>query len=292
MPEYERVQICRELLQRSGQAARSDAGFFIHMKNKKSFILYTDLIHTVEKMPDDKAGELFKTILQYVNDQNPEPTDLIIALTFEPVRQQLKRDLTDWRETVEKRREAGRSGGKQSGITRSKPKQNEANEANASILKQTEANEAVTDNGTDNVTGNDNKKRESGENATTHTPEFLAFQKWVGENCPSVLKMKEPITQDQFKKLTGDFSGKQIAETLKAMHNKMDLVKKYKSANLTLRNWIKIENKKSTQYGTKESARISNREQSALIDARIMEKLTGGAMDQDQEGPGIIPMQE
>jgi len=47
--------------------------------DKKSFILYCDLIHTIEKMPADKAGELFKHILRYVNDLNPETDDLIVC---------------------------------------------------------------------------------------------------------------------------------------------------------------------------------------------------------------------
>lgn len=62
-------------------------------KDKKSFLLYCDIIHTVTKMPDDKAGQLFKHILDYVNDLNPKTDDLIIQLTFEPIKQQLKRDL-------------------------------------------------------------------------------------------------------------------------------------------------------------------------------------------------------
>jgi hypothetical protein len=62
-------------------------------KDKKSFLLYCDLIHTVSKMPNDKAGELFKHILSYVNDENPVNDDLIIQLTFEPIKQSLKRDL-------------------------------------------------------------------------------------------------------------------------------------------------------------------------------------------------------
>ena len=61
--------------------------------DKKSFLLYCDLIHTVSKMPNDKAGVLFKHILQYVNDENPTTEDLIIQLTFEPIKQSLKRDL-------------------------------------------------------------------------------------------------------------------------------------------------------------------------------------------------------
>jgi uncharacterized phage protein (TIGR02220 family) len=62
-------------------------------KDKKSFILYADLKHTVDKLPDDKAGELFKLILSYVNDENPETEDLLLSIAFEPIKRQLKRDL-------------------------------------------------------------------------------------------------------------------------------------------------------------------------------------------------------
>ena len=34
-------------------------------ENKKSFVLYCDLIHTVEQLPDEVAGKLFKLILNY-----------------------------------------------------------------------------------------------------------------------------------------------------------------------------------------------------------------------------------
>lgn len=74
---------------------------------KKSFVLYADLLHTVEKLPAEKAGELFLHILRYVNDQNPETDDLIISVTFEPIKQQLKRDLKAWEQKQEQRRQAG-----------------------------------------------------------------------------------------------------------------------------------------------------------------------------------------
>lgn len=47
-------------------------------------------------MPDDKAGVLLKTILSYVNDENPEVHDLMVDLVFEPIKHQLKRDLREW----------------------------------------------------------------------------------------------------------------------------------------------------------------------------------------------------
>lgn len=68
-------------------------------ENKKSFLLYCDLIHTVNKMPDEKAGELLKHILSYVNDEEPTTDDLIIQLTFEPIKQSLKRDLIKYERT-------------------------------------------------------------------------------------------------------------------------------------------------------------------------------------------------
>jgi len=77
------------------------------MKDKKSFLLYCDLIHTIDKMPDDKAGMLFKHILNYVNDNEPETDDLIVQLTFEPIKQQLKRDLNKYQKTLVAKSQGG-----------------------------------------------------------------------------------------------------------------------------------------------------------------------------------------
>jgi hypothetical protein len=132
-------------------------------KDKKGFILYADLIYTVDKMPSEKAGDLFKHILKYVNDLNPITTDLIIELTFEPIKQQLKRDLNKWEDKSQKRSNIGREGGLKSGeARRSKLKQNEPigsklkqNEPIGSKLKQ---NEQVTVNVNDIISKDINKK--------------------------------------------------------------------------------------------------------------------------------------
>jgi hypothetical protein len=79
-------------------------------KDKKSFLLHIDLLPTVEKLPDNKAGRLFKMILEYVNDKNPQTEDLLIQVAFEPIKQQLKRSLKKWEETLQKRSEAGKAG--------------------------------------------------------------------------------------------------------------------------------------------------------------------------------------
>lgn len=76
-------------------------------KNKKSFILYTDQISIIEKLPDEKAGQLIKLIFQYVNDKNPVVDDLLLQVAFEPIKLQLKRDLKFWDKAKESKKIAG-----------------------------------------------------------------------------------------------------------------------------------------------------------------------------------------
>lgn len=119
--------------------------------DKKSFVLYCDMIHTVDLLEDALAGKLLKHLLRYVNDENPETDDLLLKVAFEPIKRQLKRDLTGWQETRVKRVKSGHEGGIKSGESR-RNKKIEANEANALKSKQTKANEAVNVT----VTVNDN----------------------------------------------------------------------------------------------------------------------------------------
>lgn len=56
-------------------------------ENKISFLLYCDIVHTVRKLSNEQAGQLFKHILSYANDENPEANDVITELVFEPIKQ-------------------------------------------------------------------------------------------------------------------------------------------------------------------------------------------------------------
>ena len=90
-------------------------------ENKKSFLLYTDVHHTVKKLTDEQAGKLFKHILSYVNDENPEINDLIIEIAFEPIKQSLKRDLEKYQAIIERNKINGSKGGRPKS-SRSKPR--------------------------------------------------------------------------------------------------------------------------------------------------------------------------
>jgi hypothetical protein len=47
-------------------------------------------------------------MLDYTNDKNPEPPNTVVDLVFEPIKQQLKRDLEKWKDETVKRSEAGK----------------------------------------------------------------------------------------------------------------------------------------------------------------------------------------
>jgi hypothetical protein len=85
-------------------------------QDKKGFILYADLITVIEKLvlkdrenKTNFAGELFYHILLYVNDENPIPIDFIVELSFESIKQQLKRDLEKYQKTKEGYSKAGKA---------------------------------------------------------------------------------------------------------------------------------------------------------------------------------------
>lgn len=80
------------------------------MKDKKAALVYCDVIHTVEKLDDKTAGQLFKHFLRYINDKHPETDNLLVEVAFEPIKQSLKRDLKAWETKTDSRSKSGRIG--------------------------------------------------------------------------------------------------------------------------------------------------------------------------------------
>ena len=77
-------------------------------ENKKSVLLYCDIIHTVSELTNEEAGILFKHYLSYINDLNPIAPDKLTQIVFEPIKQNLKRDLKKWEAKVGNFSEAGK----------------------------------------------------------------------------------------------------------------------------------------------------------------------------------------
>jgi len=79
-------------------------------KDKKSFVLYSDSQSLVNQLPDEVAGRLLKHIFAYVNDENPETDELLVNIAFEPIKNQLKRDLKKYERTIEIKSNGGKLG--------------------------------------------------------------------------------------------------------------------------------------------------------------------------------------
>tara|TARA_R100000951_G_C2644464_1_gene182075 strand:+ start:499 stop:1314 length:816 start_codon:yes stop_codon:yes gene_type:complete len=75
--------------------------------DKSGFILHKNLLEVLENIPNEKAGELFKHILKYVNDLDPQTDDLILKCLFIPIKQRLKADLDKWQSKKEGFSKAG-----------------------------------------------------------------------------------------------------------------------------------------------------------------------------------------
>jgi hypothetical protein len=176
-------------------------------KDKKSFILYVDQKDLFNKLPDEIAGKLIKHIYSYVNDENPESKDLIVNIAFEPIKQQLKRDLKLFEEKRVKRSEAGLAGA-------NKRWQEMANDS-----KRINAMAKIADNVNDNVN---------------------VISKDIYRSFAHL-----SISNADIEKLLDKYSINEIDDVLDSIEN-FKGNKKYTSLYLTANKWLS-KNKKSTE---------------------------------------------
>jgi len=176
-------------------------------KDKKSFILYVDQKDLFNKLPDEIAGKLIKHIYSYVSDENPESEDLIVNIAFEPIKQQLKRDLKLFEEKRVKRSEAGLAG--------------------ANKRWQEIANDGKRINGIAKIAVNDN------DNVNVISKDIYRSFAHLS------------ITNSDVEKLLDKYSINEIDEVLDSIEN-FKGNKKYTSLYLTANKWLS-KNKKTTE---------------------------------------------
>lgn len=79
---------------------------------KDSFVLYTEWGEQVNKLTDEQAGILFKNLFSHKGDKGLLPMEGMAEMCFSFFKSQMDRDATRYDGICEKRREAGRKGGK------------------------------------------------------------------------------------------------------------------------------------------------------------------------------------
>ena len=135
------------------------------MADKKSFVMYASWMQMIDSMPDDKAGQLIKTVAAYVLDKDVEIKDPLITAMFAMIRETLDEDAEKYEKKIAKLRGNGKKGGeanaKQNEAIATSGKQMLANakqiEANASKSKQIGGvSESVSDSVSVSVSVSDN----------------------------------------------------------------------------------------------------------------------------------------
>jgi len=187
--------------------------------NKKSVLLYCDLIHTVEKLTNSQAGKLFKHYLRYVNDLNPKSDDVLIELVFEPIKQSLKRDLKKWEQIKLKRSEAGKKSAKIR-------QQKQQVLTSVECVEQTSTNPTVSVSVSDSVSDSVNVKEIIDKSITYTKEDFLIDWNELRTKHlkkPSFLNSIQRDAMDNFKSLIGNYNREQFKEALVGLfkQNKM-----------------------------------------------------------------------
>lgn len=81
------------------------------MTDKKSFILYLDRKKEIDLLSNEQCGILFKAIFEYVDTGNIlEIDDLAVKVLFSFIASQIDENAKKWKETCQKRSEAGKKG--------------------------------------------------------------------------------------------------------------------------------------------------------------------------------------
>lgn len=180
-------------------------------EDKKSFLLYSDLNHTLNKLTDSDAGVLFKTILSYVNDENPIIDNLVIDIAFEPIKQQLKRDLRHWENIKVKRSSAGKASAESKRLAKEN-QQILTNSTSVDSVQQTSTHSTVNVNVNGNVINKDIYT-----NVDTLAIDFQKFIDWFNFFTKRNFKVTQKV-KTALKSRLKDYSKSDILTAIENAH--------------------------------------------------------------------------
>ena len=122
---------------------------------KKGFLLYYDYRKHLALLPDEERGKLLMALLDYGEHGTQPELEGAVLMAFSFIQAQMDRDAEKYAETIKKRSEAGKMGGRP---TKARGDEEKAKKANAFSEKQIEAKkgDTVTDTVTDTDTEIDN----------------------------------------------------------------------------------------------------------------------------------------
>ena len=220
---------------------------------KRSFIFNIDWRDVLMDYPAEVRYEVYDAIIDYAASGKLPELKPLAKMAFSFIKKEMDYNNERYNGIVAKRSEAGKKGmasryslQKEDGELTKLTKGNKTNKSYQTVTNVTSDNKTnYNDNDNDNdketvSTNVEPVKKGTNVPKENHTPTpYENFQKWMRENTPSVLKLKNGITEEQYKKIRNDYSYEQLVSVLQSMENYKDLTKKYTSAYLTFLRWAK-----------------------------------------------------
>jgi hypothetical protein len=152
---------------------------------KKSFVLYSDMLQSIDHLTNEEKGILFNHLLEYVNDLEPILTDRLILTAWKPIELSLKRDLVKFKEVKAKRSNAGKLSAELRAFKKEEQTLTNSTSVESVVQTSTNSTDSVNDNDNDNVNVSVNDillKKETKE----YKPTFEDFKIYALEKEPTV----------------------------------------------------------------------------------------------------------
>lgn len=124
--------------------------------DKNSFVMYTEYLRHVQKMDMEQRGKLFTAILCYAAGKEIPELDAAADMAFSFIQDRMDRDNAAYMEKCEKRREAGKLGGRPK-ANGSSEKQVKAKKANGFSEKQNNPDTDIDNEPDTDISSNDNR---------------------------------------------------------------------------------------------------------------------------------------
>ncbi len=194
-------------------------------EKKTSFVLPTDCIEDLEDFTDAEAGELFKAILIYANEQKEAGfSDRAMKMYFKRIKKYIDNANENYEKVIQANRLNGAKGGRPK-------KETEENSKNRAVIEKTEGfsekpKKADTESDTESDTDTESDFKESTRESTPPP------KKKYGENGNVML------TDDEYKRLAEQMGVSKRNEYIRNLSDYMASTgKTYRSHYATIRNW-------------------------------------------------------
>lgn len=218
---------------------------------KDSFLIYSSFYAPVSKLSDKQLGRLFRAIFKYhIDGVVTIEEDIEMAFAF--FKNQFEIDKSKYQSKVERNRENGRKGGmakaKKEATCRRAGNAGEVSDRYHSLKTLSELSHNDNDNDQNHchdfelkeILSDESTKKDGGDVAPPAPTPYLNFMQWMKECAPNVhAACGSHLTEAEFVKLRSETTREKLVDCVLALENRRDLLKKYRSLYLTLRNWLK-----------------------------------------------------